>query len=198
MKKLFPVVSINIVGLVFNMFCLREVEATFFQVLISFRVIRIAGLNHHSPPDRKRLSLASHHLCRFLDISLTSDDSCHCRSRHCHDGILHRRRTGRQPSCIFHSVYHQFILWCIFLTLHRCSFCLGQVLFDLLQQLNDPTRILDKCRFCRPPLSICPPSRRTCQVVGIGIQFRVEYECLLLGYSRDRFLWIFALRCGLA
>jgi GDP-fucose transporter C1 len=31
--KLFPVVAINIVGLVFNTLCLREVEATFFQVL---------------------------------------------------------------------------------------------------------------------------------------------------------------------
>ena len=33
-KKLLPVVTINIVGLVFNTLCLREVEATFFQVLI--------------------------------------------------------------------------------------------------------------------------------------------------------------------
>jgi solute carrier family 35 (GDP-fucose transporter), member C1 len=31
-KKLFPVVSINIIGLVFNMLCLRDVEASFFQV----------------------------------------------------------------------------------------------------------------------------------------------------------------------
>jgi hypothetical protein len=35
-KKLLPVVTINIVGLVFNTLCLREVEATFFQVLIFF------------------------------------------------------------------------------------------------------------------------------------------------------------------
>src|SRR6267154_508834 len=34
-KKLLPVVTINIVGLVFNTLCLREVEATFFQVSIS-------------------------------------------------------------------------------------------------------------------------------------------------------------------
>jgi solute carrier family 35 (GDP-fucose transporter), member C1 len=34
-KKLFPVVSINIIGLVFNTLCLREVEATFFQVFIN-------------------------------------------------------------------------------------------------------------------------------------------------------------------
>lgn len=35
-KKLLPVVTINIVGLVFNTLCLREVEATFFQVLTFF------------------------------------------------------------------------------------------------------------------------------------------------------------------
>jgi len=31
-RKLTPVVLINIVGLVFNMLCLRDVEASFFQV----------------------------------------------------------------------------------------------------------------------------------------------------------------------
>ncbi|EPQ60427.1 hypothetical protein GLOTRDRAFT_68030 [Gloeophyllum trabeum ATCC 11539] len=31
-KKLFPVVSVNIVGLVFNTLCLRDVEASFFQI----------------------------------------------------------------------------------------------------------------------------------------------------------------------
>lgn len=31
-KKLFPVVSVNIIGLVFNTLCLRGVEASFFQV----------------------------------------------------------------------------------------------------------------------------------------------------------------------
>jgi len=31
-KKLFPVVSVNIIGLVFNTLCLRDVEASFFQV----------------------------------------------------------------------------------------------------------------------------------------------------------------------
>jgi len=31
-KKLFPVVSVNIIGLVFNMLCLRDVEASFFQI----------------------------------------------------------------------------------------------------------------------------------------------------------------------
>lgn len=31
-KKLAPVVSVNIIGLVFNTLCLRDVEASFFQV----------------------------------------------------------------------------------------------------------------------------------------------------------------------
>jgi len=32
-KKLVPVVSVNIIGLVFNTLCLRDVEASFFQVM---------------------------------------------------------------------------------------------------------------------------------------------------------------------
>lgn len=35
-KKLVPVVLVNIVGLVFNTLCLRDVEASFFQVRLSF------------------------------------------------------------------------------------------------------------------------------------------------------------------
>lgn len=31
-KKLTPVVLVNIIGLVFNTLCLRDVEASFFQV----------------------------------------------------------------------------------------------------------------------------------------------------------------------
>lgn len=31
-KKLAPVVLVNIIGLVFNTLCLRDVEASFFQV----------------------------------------------------------------------------------------------------------------------------------------------------------------------
>ena len=33
-KKLAPVIIVNIVGLVFNTLCLRDVEASFFQVCI--------------------------------------------------------------------------------------------------------------------------------------------------------------------
>lgn len=33
-KKLIPVVSVNIIGLVFNTLCLRGVDASFFQVFL--------------------------------------------------------------------------------------------------------------------------------------------------------------------
>ena len=35
-RKLVPVVAVNIIGLVFNTLCLREVEASFFQVWQTF------------------------------------------------------------------------------------------------------------------------------------------------------------------
>ena len=35
-KSLFPVVSVNIIGLVFNTLCLRDVDASFFQVMVKF------------------------------------------------------------------------------------------------------------------------------------------------------------------
>jgi len=44
-KKLLPVVTINIVGLVFNTLCLREVEATFFQVFIYTHLVLYYRLN---------------------------------------------------------------------------------------------------------------------------------------------------------
>lgn len=36
-KKLVPVVLVNVIGLVFNTLCLRDVEASFFQARTSFR-----------------------------------------------------------------------------------------------------------------------------------------------------------------
>jgi len=52
-KKLVPVVTINIVGLVFNTLCLREVEATFFQIargLVLPLTISVTSLSSHSHP----------------------------------------------------------------------------------------------------------------------------------------------------
>jgi GDP-fucose transporter C1 len=52
-KKLFPVVSINIIGLVFNTLCLREVEATFFQIargLVLPLTITVTSVTSHSHP----------------------------------------------------------------------------------------------------------------------------------------------------
>jgi GDP-fucose transporter C1 len=45
-KKLFPVIAINVIGLVFNTLCLREVEATFFQVTYHPFIILVVQLRH--------------------------------------------------------------------------------------------------------------------------------------------------------
>ncbi|KAH9997717.1 hypothetical protein BJV74DRAFT_826060 [Russula compacta] len=61
-KKLFPVVSINIAGLVFNILCLREVEATFFQIargLVLPLTIAVASVTSHSRPAARVILAAS-------------------------------------------------------------------------------------------------------------------------------------------
>ncbi|KAI0296266.1 hypothetical protein BC826DRAFT_1091211 [Russula brevipes] len=60
-RKLVPVVTINIVGLVFNTLCLREVEATFFQVLTNLHrrglvlplTIAVTSATTHSHPSSR-------------------------------------------------------------------------------------------------------------------------------------------------
>lgn len=52
-KKLTPVVSVNIIGLVFNTLCLRDVEASFFQIargLVLPLTIAVSSLHTHSTP----------------------------------------------------------------------------------------------------------------------------------------------------
>jgi GDP-fucose transporter C1 len=52
-RKLLPVVSINIIGLVFNTLCLREVEASFFQIargLVLPLTIAVTSVTTHSHP----------------------------------------------------------------------------------------------------------------------------------------------------
>jgi len=59
--KLFPVVAINIVGLVFNTLCLREVEATFFQIargLVLPLTIAVTPARFH-PRQAARVTLAA-------------------------------------------------------------------------------------------------------------------------------------------
>ncbi|KAH9486486.1 GDP-fucose transporter 1 [Psilocybe cubensis] len=52
-KKLVPVVSVNIIGLVFNTLCLRDVEASFFQIargLVLPLTIVVSSLHTRSKP----------------------------------------------------------------------------------------------------------------------------------------------------
>ncbi|KAH9004076.1 hypothetical protein EDB86DRAFT_2886549 [Lactarius hatsudake] len=61
-KKLLPVVTINIVGLVFNTLCLREVEATFFQIargLVLPLTISVTSFSSHSHPAARVIGAAA-------------------------------------------------------------------------------------------------------------------------------------------
>ncbi|KAJ7706028.1 hypothetical protein B0H17DRAFT_1292509 [Mycena rosella] len=52
-RKLFPVVSVNIIGLVFNTLCLRGVDASFFQIargLVLPLTIIVSSVHTHSAP----------------------------------------------------------------------------------------------------------------------------------------------------
>jgi len=54
-KNLFPVVSVNIIGLVFNTLCLRDVEASFFQIargLVLPLTIAVSSVYSRSSPSR--------------------------------------------------------------------------------------------------------------------------------------------------
>jgi GDP-fucose transporter C1 len=54
-RKLFPVVSVNIIGLVFNTLCLRDVEASFFQIargLVLPLTIVVSSAYTRSSPSR--------------------------------------------------------------------------------------------------------------------------------------------------
>lgn len=88
--KLFPVVAINIVGLVFNTLCLREVEATFFQVLLSVFSLPRRPAQFGSSSDCKRLSLTLDHCYHPRQISPTPSGPCYSCSRSRHHRIFHR------------------------------------------------------------------------------------------------------------
>jgi hypothetical protein len=165
-KKLLPVVTINIVGLVFNTLCLREVEATFFQVLIIFFSPR-CSTQYRFLSDCKRLGLALDYCRHLRHDSLSPFNPCHHCSWHSFHGIFRRCRTNRKHSRCRNPIAHQSILRRIFLSGHCYSYGPNQVLSPLLQQLDYPTRLLDKCGFCDPRCSVCVAPRGTYQDFGI-------------------------------
>jgi len=87
-KKLFPVVTINVIGLVFNTLCLREVEATFFQVgyISVFYHLRRPAQTQSS--DCKGLGLTVDYCYHPRQISPTAGFPCHSRSWSCHHRIF--------------------------------------------------------------------------------------------------------------
>jgi GDP-fucose transporter C1 len=61
-KKLVPVVLVNVVGLVFNTLCLRDVEASFFQIargLVLPLTIVVSSIHTRSAPQKKILLAAA-------------------------------------------------------------------------------------------------------------------------------------------
>jgi GDP-fucose transporter C1 len=61
-RKLVPVVAVNIIGLVFNTLCLREVEASFFQIargLVLPLTIVVSSIHTRVSPSRKVLLAAA-------------------------------------------------------------------------------------------------------------------------------------------
>ncbi|PFH49813.1 hypothetical protein AMATHDRAFT_62466 [Amanita thiersii Skay4041] len=61
-KKLVPVIFVNIVGLVFNTLCLRDVEATFFQIargMVLPLTIIVSAIHTHDIPSKRVLIAAS-------------------------------------------------------------------------------------------------------------------------------------------
>jgi GDP-fucose transporter C1 len=60
-KKLTPVILVNVIGLVFNTLCLRDVEASFFQIargLVLPLTIIVSSLNTHTTPTSRTIFAA--------------------------------------------------------------------------------------------------------------------------------------------
>ena len=192
-KKLFPVVAINIIGLVFNTLCLREVEATFFQVRITVSDPHPLAQSQSSQ-DCKRLGPALNDCCYSHQVSPTTGDPCHSRSWYRHHRIFRWCHTRRQPPCLSYSITYKSTLRRIFLSFDCDSFGLGQVVSFLLQQLDHPTCILDECRFCDAACPICVASWRTCKGGGIEYDFGMECGRFYFGEPGDWHFRISALR----
>jgi GDP-fucose transporter C1 len=61
-KKLVPVILVNVIGLVFNTLCLRDVEASFFQIargLVLPLTILVSSTYTHTTPSRRILFAAT-------------------------------------------------------------------------------------------------------------------------------------------
>ena len=155
--KLLPVVSVNIIGLVFNTLCLRGVEASFFQVSVHlYSVIYNPYFNSRffvSDCSRPRPSIDN---LRIL--------STHPQGT---DGQGHHRRCRRYVW--LHSWYYSikesssqirsfcsFVgLWCLLFPFYRHPRGFDQEFSSLLQRLYHSTRLVDKCRLCCHAFPFC-------------------------------------------
>jgi hypothetical protein len=140
-KKLTPVVLVNIIGLIFNTLCLRDVEASFFQVCGLLLEMPRSSFNFTdcawscSTSDHHCI-LRAHSYCAFCP-------SCNCCWDSCNRFLARRGAVcnSTRPCCAFRSFP---ILWHPVVAFHRFPCCPDQVLPPLLQQLNYSTCILDQ------------------------------------------------------
>lgn len=155
--KLLPVVSVNIIGLVFNTLCLRGVEASFFQVSVHLYSVIC------NPYFNLRLSISD---CSWPRPSI---DNIRIMSTHPQDTDSqgHHRRCRRYVW--FHSWYrsieesssqiHPFCsfagLWCPLFPLYRHPRGFDQEFSSLLQRLYHSTRLVDERRLCCHDFPFC-------------------------------------------
>ena len=82
--KLTPVILVNIIGLVFNTLCLRDVEASFFQVCRDVHratipcILTFVDCARNGPPSHHPCVLNAHALDSY-GTSVSSIGTCHSR-----------------------------------------------------------------------------------------------------------------------
>jgi GDP-fucose transporter C1 len=76
-KKLVPVVLVNIIGLIFNTLCLRDVEASFFQIarglVLPLTISVSSAYTHKSPPAKVIIAAAIVSFGFFLGVTPSSN-----------------------------------------------------------------------------------------------------------------------------
>lgn len=153
-KKLIPVVLVNIIGLVFNTLCLRDVEASFFQVTacLSRSHFKLLMLTSHVL-DCKRPCPSPHNPCFVASHAYFSHNKgrfgCSC----CHRWIFHRCCSIFIHPSDGSSIVAIVVLWCFILSFYRLACCAHQEFAAALQQLHHSTGMVDKRRLCCLPPS---------------------------------------------
>lgn len=152
-KKLTPVVLVNIIGLVFNTLCLRDVEASFFQVRIVHFDCRMYR-NAYLRTDCTWYGAATHDHCLVIQHQIMADHTSDWCGFVSHCGLPGWRSPSISVFALFHylTVFlgsHRAIatfalLWASFVAVHRVPLCAHQVVPPTLWRQHNSTRVLDQ------------------------------------------------------